>query len=787
MHEQNDGRGFQRSYTLELRIMLSMKSAKRGRQPAWLATRALKTTTATSNFIHHDKTHTDRKLKIEFIPTTFRMDLKEEREAFFAQQEGANNNFNQMWICKPTGLNQGRGIFLLRSVEDIGTLKLKLQHMDDLRANTKMLHRQPQAYVVQHYIQRPLLLRGKKFDVRSYLLIACTSPYMVFFRHGYVRLTCDHYDPSSNNLSAHLTNQYMQKKNPLYSHVKEDTVWSMECFNAYVNDWFQVAKALPRDWVLGAFTRCMQQIMTQCFFAVKPKLDRRLGFFDLIGCDFIVDEDFKVWLLEMNCNPALHVNCEVLKEVIPSTVAETLDLTLEIFNKCRLRKQILPLACQGEFVVLYNGLCSPDSNEHIEKGRKVTKKSQKTKPKKSVNYNATETPSTSLDSPSLCPGSVGRASAVQAEASKSFGTQTEHVHSAAQTRRVWSLGATRLQLSARSSRDDKPPPSQHTSVPHLEEQITHTAVLWGKSREELHQRIYSQQPIKGWEGRPAHMYGEIVHSSLACLHCKYPQEKREHFLVLFSFHLLLLSLDHTQKDFIYEVIPMVRDISQSPHMFEISSSMLEPKIFICSNAAELQTWMKYIKDRRSKSMTQPMSPSHCALSFLLPCDEHWKREELKKYLIHAPIWEWEGSPIQHMGPPGYISVVHIINTQRQGLQERLMILFPQDILLLSVDNKQLNITYQGRLPRQGVKATEKSARPGRLEFELRGELVEPLQVLCTCLDDYKNWIFHLQQPIPDRSVHTAVTPTAPTLIPKLPRGHKEAIITTDQYYVNGRS
>ncbi len=38
----------------------------------------------------------------------------------------------------------------------------------------------------------------------------------------------------------------------------------------------------------------MQQIMTQCFFAVKSKLDNRLGLFDLIGCDFMVDEDFRV-------------------------------------------------------------------------------------------------------------------------------------------------------------------------------------------------------------------------------------------------------------------------------------------------------------------------------------------------------------------------------------------------------------------------------------------------------------------------------------------------------------
>ncbi len=30
----------------------------------------------------------------------------------------------------------------------------------------------------------------------------------------------------------------------------------------------------------------------------------------------------------------------------------------------------------------------------------------------------------------------------------------------------------------------------------------------------------------------------------------------------------------------------------------------------------------------------------------------------------------------------------------QGLQERLMVLFPQDVLLLSVDNKRLNIRYE---------------------------------------------------------------------------------------------
>ena len=46
--------------------------------------------------------------------------------------------------------------------------------------------------------------------------------------------------------------------------------------------------------------------------------------------------------------------------ILPSQVvfirlaAYVLDLTLEIFNKCRLRQRILPLACQREFSLLYS-------------------------------------------------------------------------------------------------------------------------------------------------------------------------------------------------------------------------------------------------------------------------------------------------------------------------------------------------------------------------------------------------------------------------------------------------
>ncbi|XP_067447673.1 probable pleckstrin homology domain-containing family N member 1 isoform X1 [Thunnus thynnus] len=371
---------------------------------------------------------------------------------------------------------------------------------------------------------------------------------------------------------------------------------------------------------------------------------------------------------------------------------------------------------------------------------------------------------------------------------------------------VWTLGETRLQLSVRNSRDEQepqppppPPPPRYPSIRHLEQEVTNTVVLWGRSREELQHRIYSQQPIRGWQGQHAHTYGEIIHSSLVSLYNSYTKETSEYFLVLFSFHLLLLSLDHSRQDLNYEgILPLsglsfqpvslAPDMSHSPHMFEISSQMTDSRIFICPSAAELQKWMQYLDDRTYKSKTQPMSPTHCPLSYLLPCDEHWKKEELKKYVMQAPLWQWQGSPIQHMGQPEYISVVYIIDTQRKELQERLMVLFPQDVLLLSVDNKRLSISYEGRLARQSIRAVERSTFPGCLEFELIGELVEPLQVSCTSLEDYQTWIFQLQQP--DRSGNVTVSHAAPPIMPKLQRNRKESrepMITADQYHINGHS
>ena len=48
--------------------------------------------------------------------------------------------------------------------------------------------------------------------------------------------------------------QYVQKKHPMYSTMKEDTVWSFDRLQSYIDEKYAKEKELPENWVYTAFT-----------------------------------------------------------------------------------------------------------------------------------------------------------------------------------------------------------------------------------------------------------------------------------------------------------------------------------------------------------------------------------------------------------------------------------------------------------------------------------------------------------------------------------------------------
>lgn len=282
-----------------------------------------------------------------FFPQTYRMDLRDEREEFL-------NSYvdGEVWISKPTACNRGIGIYLLHNREQVEAMKQRLEDREKKRGGIN----RPAGRIVSRYILYPLLLNRRKFDVRSYVLVQSTPHgHICFFRPGYCRLSINEYAVSETDLSTHLTNQALQVKNPNYEEVKEETVWSMEKFNDYINDNCQNSN-IQTDWVHTSFDTKCKQIASHCLAATNRRLDRRVGFFDLIGIDYIIDESFQVYLLEMNTNPALLTNCSVLEQVVPETVKEMMDMTLEVQEHYQSTTSPirLPLKSQNNFRCIYN-------------------------------------------------------------------------------------------------------------------------------------------------------------------------------------------------------------------------------------------------------------------------------------------------------------------------------------------------------------------------------------------------------------------------------------------------
>ena len=58
------------------------------------------------------------------------------------------------------------------------------------------------------YIARPLLIKGRKFDIRVHWLVAWTKPYLVFYNHNasVVRLSLNLYREFDFDRATHLTN-----------------------------------------------------------------------------------------------------------------------------------------------------------------------------------------------------------------------------------------------------------------------------------------------------------------------------------------------------------------------------------------------------------------------------------------------------------------------------------------------------------------------------------------------------------------------------------------------------
>jgi len=79
------------------------------------------------------------------------------------------------------------------------------------------------------------------------------------------------------------------------------------------------------------FVPAMKQLIIKTIYSVRKTIDphKRKYSFEMFGYDFILDEDFNSWLIEINTNPCLEESSKLLSQLIPRMLEDMLKLTVD--------------------------------------------------------------------------------------------------------------------------------------------------------------------------------------------------------------------------------------------------------------------------------------------------------------------------------------------------------------------------------------------------------------------------------------------------------------------------
>ena len=162
---------------------------------------------------------------------------------------------------------------------------------------------QRKTFIVQKYIDRPLLINHRKFDIRAYGLLTSINGLLkgYFYEDGYIRTSSKEYSSKSNNPFIHLTNDAVQKKSDDFGKYENGNKLSYHDFQKFLNSNYpHMNICFYRDIIPQ-----MRKLMCDSFRSVYGKIDpyRRVNSFEIYGFDFMIDRDFKVYLIECNTNP----------------------------------------------------------------------------------------------------------------------------------------------------------------------------------------------------------------------------------------------------------------------------------------------------------------------------------------------------------------------------------------------------------------------------------------------------------------------------------------------------
>lgn len=241
--------------------------------------------------------------------------------------------------------------------------------------NSKKSKYRNNVVIIQKYLENPCLYYGRKFDIRMWVLVTHNLEVYVF-REGHLKASSVLFDIKSMNSFIHLTNYSVQKYNEEFSKHEIGNEISFNSFQEYL-DKYEINISMKND-IYPKLLNLIEISMRSISHLIN--LNNRENCFELFGYDFILDDQFNAYILEVNTNPGLEDSSPLISMLIPRMLDDMFKLTIdEIFKS----QQINSINSQTN---------NPNNNENINQSscqnnkRQISKiKTKSTSKSKAIN------------------------------------------------------------------------------------------------------------------------------------------------------------------------------------------------------------------------------------------------------------------------------------------------------------------------------------------------------------------------------------------------------------------
>ena len=256
-------------------------------------------------------------------------------------------SYKNMWVIKAINLNRGMCIKIVNNFSDMEKILEKFRQgvnydftNEDINENEppppeqkdqKKKEEEENTYycdnvIIQKYIEYPLLYKGRKFDMRIWVLL--TQQMKVYiFKEGHLKTCSVKYDINSKDSFCHITNYSFQKYNDDFARYEIGNEVPFYEFQKYLDEKYPEKKYNIKKDLMNK----LKEIIKLTMYSAKDKINinNRNYQFEIFGYDFMLDQDFNVFLIEINTNPGLEESSPWIKIIVPRMLDDALRLTLD--------------------------------------------------------------------------------------------------------------------------------------------------------------------------------------------------------------------------------------------------------------------------------------------------------------------------------------------------------------------------------------------------------------------------------------------------------------------------